>query len=136
MIVENIIRCYGKRVTVFAVAIAAGDIMKYQLFVYGSFVWEIHVRYNKQNYMYSIKSLNNFQNISTSFSHIKVVLFCILQGFCYVPKCHWPTGPPSLKIYWPSKFSTGPTIFQYQGRLGCECTDVLSPPSLSPLYSK
>ena len=32
--------------TVFAVAIAAGDIIKYQSFVYGSFVWEINVRYN------------------------------------------------------------------------------------------
>ena len=46
----NITRCYGIRVTVFAVAIAAGDIIKYQLFVYESFVWEIHVRYNKTVY--------------------------------------------------------------------------------------
>ena len=36
---------------VFAVAVAAGDIIKYQSFVYGSFVWGIHVRYNKQNYL-------------------------------------------------------------------------------------
>ena len=33
--------------TVFAVAVATGDIIKYQSFVYGSFVLEIHVRYNK-----------------------------------------------------------------------------------------
>ena len=47
LIFYNITRCYGKRVTVFAVAIAAGDIIKYQSFVYGSFVWGIHIRYNK-----------------------------------------------------------------------------------------
>ena len=35
---------------VFAVAVAPGDIIKYQSFVYGSFVWEIHVRYNKLKY--------------------------------------------------------------------------------------
>ena len=35
---------------VFAVAVAAGDIIKYQSFVYGSFVWGIHVRYNKIKY--------------------------------------------------------------------------------------
>ena len=34
----------------FAVAIAAGDIIKYQSFVYGSFVWGIHVRYNNIQY--------------------------------------------------------------------------------------
>ena len=46
LIFYNITRFYGKRVTVFAVAIAAGDIIKYHSFVYGSFVWEINVRYN------------------------------------------------------------------------------------------
>ena len=35
---------------VFAAAVATGDIIKYQSFVYGSFVWEIHVRYNKYIY--------------------------------------------------------------------------------------
>ena len=35
----------------FAVTIAAGDIIKYQSFVYGSFVWGIHVRYNKIKYV-------------------------------------------------------------------------------------
>ena len=50
LIFYNITRCYGKRVTVFAVSIAAGDIIKYQSFVYGSYVWEIHVRYNKFTY--------------------------------------------------------------------------------------
>ena len=50
LIIYNITRCYGKRVTVFAVAIAAGDIIKYQSFVYGSFVWEILVRYNNIKY--------------------------------------------------------------------------------------
>ena len=47
LIFYNITHCYGKPMTVFAIAIAAGDIINYQLFVYGSFVWEIHVRYNK-----------------------------------------------------------------------------------------
>ena len=47
MIFYNITRCYGKHVAVFAVAVAAGAIIKYQSFVYGSFVWGMHVRYNK-----------------------------------------------------------------------------------------
>ena len=47
----NITRCYGKHVAVFTVAVAAGDIIKYQSFVYGSFVWGIHVRYNNAIYM-------------------------------------------------------------------------------------
>ena len=42
----NITRCYGTHVAAFAVAVATGDIIKYQSFVYGSFVCEIHVRYN------------------------------------------------------------------------------------------
>ena len=50
LIICNSTHCYGKRVTVFAVAIAAGDIIKYQSFVYGSFVLGIHVRYNKTKY--------------------------------------------------------------------------------------
>ena len=45
----NITRCYGKHVTVFSVPVATGDITKYQSFVYGSFVWGIHVRYNKKH---------------------------------------------------------------------------------------
>ena len=45
--IYTITRCYGKRVTVFVVAIATGDSLKYKLSVYGSFVWEIHVRHNK-----------------------------------------------------------------------------------------
>ena len=32
--------------TALDVDIGAGDSIKYQTFVYGSFVWEIHVRYN------------------------------------------------------------------------------------------
>ena len=36
---------------VLAVAVAPGDIIKYQSFVYGSFVWEIHVRYNNVKYV-------------------------------------------------------------------------------------
>ena len=50
LIFFTIIRCYGKRVTVFCVPIAAGDSVKYQSFVYGSFVWEIHMRYNNIKY--------------------------------------------------------------------------------------
>ena len=45
----NTIYCYGKRVTVFAAAIAAGDSVKYQSFIYGSFVWEICVSYNNDS---------------------------------------------------------------------------------------
>ena len=48
LIFSTITRCYDKRVTVFAVAIVAGDSVKYQSFVYGTFVWEIHVRYNNK----------------------------------------------------------------------------------------
>ena len=50
LIFYNITCCYGKQVAVFAVPVAMGDIIKYQSFVYGSFVWEIHVRYNNDNY--------------------------------------------------------------------------------------
>ena len=49
LIFYNITRCYGKHMAVFAVAEAAGDIIKYQSFIYGSFVWGIHVRYNNLN---------------------------------------------------------------------------------------
>ena len=45
LIFYDITRCYGKHVAAFAVAIAAGDIIKYQSFIYGSFVWGIHVRF-------------------------------------------------------------------------------------------
>ena len=45
-----ITRCYGKQVEVFGVAVATGDIIKYQSFLYGSFVWGIHVRYNNIKY--------------------------------------------------------------------------------------
>ena len=48
LIFSSITRCYDKRVTVFAVAIVVGDSVKYQTFVYGSFVWEIHMRYNNK----------------------------------------------------------------------------------------
>ena len=48
LIFSNITCCYGKQMTVFAVAIAAGDSVNYQSFVYGSFVWEMHVRYNNK----------------------------------------------------------------------------------------
>ena len=61
LIFYNITRCYDKHVAVFAVAVATGDIIKYQSFVYGSFVWEIHARYNKIKYMHcSEKVQNNF----------------------------------------------------------------------------
>ena len=42
---------------VFTVAVAMGDIIKYQSFVYGSFVWEIHVRYNKIITTYSVLAI-------------------------------------------------------------------------------
>ena len=49
LIISTITRCYGKWVTLFATAIAVGDSLKYHSFVYGSFVWGIHVRYNNVN---------------------------------------------------------------------------------------
>ena len=49
LIFYNITRCYGKHVAAFAVTVATGDIIKYQLFVYGNFVWGIHVRYSNKN---------------------------------------------------------------------------------------
>ena len=62
MIFHNITRCYGKHASVFAVAVATGDIIKYQSFNYGSFVWEMHVRYNKVIYyhIYDLEYLCNF----------------------------------------------------------------------------
>ena len=50
LIFYNITHCYDKHVAVFAIAVATGDIIKYQSFVYVSFVWEIHVRYNNMKY--------------------------------------------------------------------------------------
>ena len=55
LIFYNITWCYGKHMAVFAVAEAGGDIIKYQLFVYGSFVWGIHVRYNNHNTPHFLK---------------------------------------------------------------------------------
>ena len=56
LIFYNINRCYGKHVAVFAIAVATGDIIEYQSFVYGSFAWEIRVRYNNcKYYMYTLK---------------------------------------------------------------------------------
>ena len=75
LIFYNITRCYGKRVTVFTVAIAAGDIIKYQWFVYGSFVWEIHVRYNKDKYQSPL--------ILTEFSQHDLINVSYL-GACYL----------------------------------------------------
>ena len=49
LIFYNITPCYGKHVAVFNVAVATGDILKYQSFVYGSFEWEIRVRHNDKN---------------------------------------------------------------------------------------
>ena len=56
LIFYNITRCYGKRVIVFAVAITAGDIIKNLSFVYGGFVWGIHVRYNNKKILHYYSS--------------------------------------------------------------------------------
>ena len=40
LIFYNITRCYGKHVAAFAVAVATGDILKYQSFVYKILYWE------------------------------------------------------------------------------------------------
>ena len=44
----------------FAVAVATGDIIKYQLFVYGSFVWVIQVRYHNNIYNQSLMYVCNY----------------------------------------------------------------------------
>ena len=68
LIFKTITRCYGKRVTVFVIAIAAGDSLKYQPLFYGSFVLgEIHVRYNKIRYDLTLVDLtSNFFVLSTN----------------------------------------------------------------------
>ena len=56
---------------VFAVAVAAGDIIKYQSFVYGSFVWGIHVRYNNLYYYTSREfHIQNFHRRTTDIYNI------------------------------------------------------------------
>ena len=51
--------------TVFSVPKAAGYSVKYHLFVYGSFVWEIHVRYNKWIYFVDENSMDPYQLASS-----------------------------------------------------------------------
>ena len=80
LIFYNITRCYGKRMTVFAVAIAAGDIIKYQSFVYGSFVWGIHVRYNKRIYLPSGLSELSLFRVDKSFPYGKAVFVRISEN--------------------------------------------------------
>ena len=65
LIFYNITRCYGKHVAVLAVAVATGDIIKYQSFVYGSFVWGIHVRHNNVIYIYCKTLMFSHQNVIT-----------------------------------------------------------------------
>ena len=77
--IYNITRCYGKHVAVFAVAVAAGDIIKYQSFVYGSFVWGIHVRYNKPNYYFSTLKIHMSADLKKgSFGHFSS--FCVIKN--------------------------------------------------------
>ena len=64
LIFLTITRCYGKRVTVFPIAIAAGDRVKYQLFVYGSFVWEIQVRYNNKLHHILLDDMQLFMQLA------------------------------------------------------------------------
>ena len=66
---------------VFAVAAAMGDIIKFQSFVYGSFVWGIHMRYNKKNIHFSsvtyvVDTQKNRLNetVQSSFEHQKRLL--------------------------------------------------------------
>ena len=60
LIFYNITHCYGKHVAVFPFAVARGDIIKYRSFVYGSFVWEIHMRYSNQTYIvYLVEKYEN-----------------------------------------------------------------------------
>ena len=47
-------------------AIAVGDIIKYQSFVYGSFVWGIHVRYNKIIYTAGVTNFVTHSDIVDS----------------------------------------------------------------------
>ena len=62
----NISGCYGKHVAAFAFTVATGDIIKYQSFVYGSFVWGIHVRYNNLKYQYGHMMRNANARMFTS----------------------------------------------------------------------
>ena len=55
--------------------------------------------------------------------------FCHISGFAKSQNATGPQGHLTRIIDWPSKFSTGPTIFQYRGCLGCECTDVEDAPA-------
>ena len=64
LIFSTITRCYGKRVTVFPVAIAAGDRVKYQSFVYGCFVWEIQVRYNNKLHLILLDDMQLFMQLA------------------------------------------------------------------------
>ena len=65
LIFYNITRCYGKHVAVFAVAVAMGDIIKYQSFVYGSFVSDIHVRYNNNKCCITTLHQNRIKLVAT-----------------------------------------------------------------------
>ena len=122
LIFYNITRCYGKHVAVFAVAVAAGDIIKYQSFVYGSFVWGIHVRYNNKKICYGhqkqyswhwfplikrrifyvwFESLHPINNLSVlkgwvflGWTSTKLGLMCLAQGHNAVtPVRLEPTAP-------------------------------------------
>ena len=59
---------------VFDVAVATGDIIKYQSFMYGSLVWEIQARYNNTIYIYI--PYMSYQNMS----HIEL---CYNNSFLY-----------------------------------------------------
>ena len=52
LIFKTIASCYGKRVIVFVVAIAAGDSLK---------IWEIHVRYNNIDYIVDLDIMKRYR---------------------------------------------------------------------------
>ena len=90
----NITRCYGKLVTVFPVAIAAGDLIKYQSFVYGNFVWGIHVRFNKCRYTvyyYVIGMQMQIYSLLLCHRHADADIQFIIMAMTY--KCRYTVLP-------------------------------------------
>ena len=72
VIFYTIKHCYGKRPKVFAAAIATFDSIKYQKLAYGSFVWEIHLRFNNIYYV-------TFPLITFGFQH-SILFLCLPMG--------------------------------------------------------
>ena len=67
---------------VFAATIAAGDGIKYQLFVYGGFVWEIYVNNNIYYYVNTVSELfTGFYTLYRGYYMSAHVLLNLLNQF-------------------------------------------------------